>query len=75
MENDDFVNKLGVSSEMFQKKKDKMMVSGDIAQVVWEALSRPARCYQTEIMVMDMFLKDGEVLADQMKGMMAGDKK
>ena len=66
-ENDDFTGKLKVKS-VWSEKRAKILLPEDIAEVIWETASRPGRCYQTEVMVEDMFTKDGQVLAAMMNG-------
>jgi len=64
---DDFSKIYGVSNE--HCKQHKMLTAEDIAGIVWEAVSRPGRCYQTEIRVEDMMSKDPEYLAAAMTAM------
>ena len=65
---EDMVRQMHVPAAMLEKKRDKILTAEDIGQVVWETVSRPGRCYQTEVMVLDMFFKDAEVRAAMMGG-------
>jgi len=47
--------------DLFERKKDKILSTQDVGQVVWEIVSRPSRCYQTEITMRDMFVFDPEI--------------
>ena len=63
---EDLVKQMNVPAGMLENKRDKILTAEDIGQVVWETVSRPGRCYQTEVMVLDMFFKDAEVRAAMM---------
>jgi serine 3-dehydrogenase len=59
-----------LSAATFEKKKGKMILPKDVAEVVYETLTRPGqeRFYQTEVMMKDQFLNDGEVMAEMSGG-------
>jgi len=56
-------------NQMLLSKQHKMLAVEDVAGVVWEAVSRPSRCYQTTIRVDDSLVKDPEFLAASMTAM------
>jgi len=47
---------------LVSRTRDKVMTTEDIGQVVWEVVSRPGRCYQTDVTIRDMFVFDPEVM-------------
>ena len=64
----DFSKMFNMRQELFTEKSAKMLLPEDIGTVVWEAVSRPGRCYQTEIMLKDVFFQDETVMAEMMGG-------
>ena len=55
----DMARVYGMEANIVEMGKDRMLQPEDVGQVVWEVVSRPARCYQVEVLINDTMQSAG----------------